>query len=275
MENTQSTRAFYVDGAVMNENYLEGEYDEYGEYEDTGETDEGVSSDEPPHMPNQYYSEVENFLNRPAPSFSGSVKATSNESKKSNNLLPAINKPKKRVVAESKVGSMIKSKSEPGKIKSSQFDSNLLAQAFQYVDRIQRENTLDDFNPPLMDRQSVSAPLLERGIKTETDNAGEKKSSSNSNLNSKAKKSGSSIVRRLRAQTQENGKSNFDTTIAPPEAGSARNVVDFDALVANFQDAITLNKLKAELEQSKASMMKSEECMKKITHEFSRKLNHR
>jgi hypothetical protein len=156
----------------------------------------------------------------------------------------------------------------------------LLDQAFQYIDRIQQENILDECNPLMDQRQSASAPLLDRSNEVNTGvmppRNDRKGNTSSSGSIEKKKKSNNGVVKKLRSQTQANANSNktsFDTSSAPQEAGSARNVVDFDALVANFENGITLNQLKAELERSKESMKKSEDSMREITKEFSKKVS--
>ena len=58
------------------------------------------------------------------------------------------------------------------------------------------------------------------------------------------------------------------------EADSRKNAVDFDELIANFQDGITLNRLRRDLEESKRSMKKSEDFLRQLSKDFLHGLAH-
>jgi hypothetical protein len=83
-------------------------------------------------------------------------------------------------------------------------------------------------------------------------------------------------VKRLRSQshsaavaTAAASGSNFDTTSAPEADNGKRQVLDFDALVANFEQGLGLQKLRAELEASKKSMERSSNTIKQMAAEYS------
>jgi hypothetical protein len=94
--------------------------------------------------------------------------------------------------------------------------------------------------------------------------------------------SGSGMVKRLRSQTfthQTNESSShpsaggsFDTSISHSDGGSHRQVLDFNALVANFEQGLTLKQLKQDLEDSRASMAKSKKAVDEISKEMSTKM---
>ena len=50
---------------------------------------------------------------------------------------------------------------------------------------------------------------------------------------------------------------------------TSRYAVDFDSLVANFEQGTTLRALKAELEESKASLARSKQAVQKISTEMA------
>ena len=52
------------------------------------------------------------------------------------------------------------------------------------------------------------------------------------------------------------------------EVDPRKNAVDFDDLVANFQDGITLHKLRRDLEESKRSMKRSEDFLRQLSKDF-------
>lgn len=100
------------------------------------------------------------------------------------------------------------------------------------------------------------------------------------NKSSKGKKGTTSggMVKRLRSQTfthQTNETaipSSFDTSMSHSDGGSHRQALDFNALVANFEQGLTLKQLKQELEDSRASMAKSKRAVDEISKEMSTKM---
>jgi hypothetical protein len=71
-----------------------------------------------------------------------------------------------------------------------------------------------------------------------------------------------------RNQSQSNS---FDVTV-DSEVDSKKNAINFDELVANFQNGTTLKKLQRELEISKQSMQRSEAFLKSLSMEYLNKL---
>jgi len=61
----------------------------------------------------------------------------------------------------------------------------------------------------------------------------------------------------------------FDVSGVAVEEDLRRNVLDFDALVANFEQGLTISKLKTELQQSKSAMEASEQFMRKLAQDYS------
>jgi hypothetical protein len=101
------------------------------------------------------------------------------------------------------------------------------------------------------------------------------------NKSSKGKKGATNggMVKRLRSQTfthQTNEttttSSSFDTSLSQSDGGSHRQALDFNALVANFEQGLTLKQLKQELEDSRASMAKSKKAVDEISKEMSTKM---
>jgi hypothetical protein len=97
------------------------------------------------------------------------------------------------------------------------------------------------------------------------------------------KKSKGNMAKKLRTRTQSSdtgGKAaamaaayssstgGFDTSVQQ-EVTMGRNAVDFDALVANFEQGLTLQKLRAELNESKENMEKSKQAMRQISKQAS------
>lgn len=58
------------------------------------------------------------------------------------------------------------------------------------------------------------------------------------------------------------------------EVDPRRNAVDFDDLVANFQDGITLHQLRRDLEESKRSMKRSEDFLRQLSKDFLHGVTH-
>lgn len=144
--------------------------------------------------------------------------------------------------------------------------------------------------------QPRSAPTLTTGLPPSsskkpnlTGNAVKKPGMPNKSLG------GNSVVKRLRVQTGSaitfssgdaasnregsssgQGRSSaassaggFDVSGVAVEEDLRRNALDFDALVANFEQGLTLTKLQKELQQSQSAMAASEQFMRKLAQDFS------
>jgi len=177
------------------------------------------------------------------------------------------------------------------KKKKIDIDHNLLLAAFSYVDQISREVNDDDNDAVLKE------------FNTNTNNNGRNRSmwpnnndnSNNNNVSSSSslkqprsapsasnvydtaipkkkgnkKNSSTSIVKKLRSQTATaSNNTTFDISSALDNTDDRRNALDFDALVSNFEQGLTIKKLKADLQDSKHSMAKSLAFMKQIQTEM-------
>jgi hypothetical protein len=89
------------------------------------------------------------------------------------------------------------------------------------------------------------------------------------------------VVKKLRSRSQasnitataaafdaDHHSSRSDAFRVAVEADPRKNAVDFDDLVANFQDGITLHKLRRDLEESKRSMKRSEDFLRQLSKDF-------
>jgi len=291
--------ALQSDSNINDNGIGENQFEEYYQEASHGDYDEDeveVGNEESvPTMPNEFYSEVDNFLSKPPPKVKG-IKAKSKTREKleekivkSSSLPILVNKPKKLRVA-----SKIDTGRNPGKQKKSKqpIDTNLLAEAMQYVEQVQRESLIEECKsarvPQDGGKKSGSAPQDPQGGRRGAESGGGRRSQedagpgiaySSTQGRSKAKsakaaaqkKKKENMVRRLRSQTEGRSKENssFDTSMTTQDGGSLRNAVDFDALVANFEQGLTLQRLKEELEESKASMARSNKAMQQISKEAS------
>jgi hypothetical protein len=117
------------------------------------------------------------------------------------------------------------------------------------------------------------------------------KSQAQSQGKSKPKKNPpNGMVKRLRSQTYTHqtgsasgsghdqrtggggGGGGFDTSVSQSDGGSNRQVLDFNALVANFEQGIALKQLQQELEDSRAAMARSKRAVEEISKEMSTKM---
>lgn len=247
-----------------------------------------VEDEVPSGMSTDFYADVEKFLNKPPPGFVKNSKKekkhpknNTKEGNKKGSLLPNIHDlPKKNVSCK------VSTRRTPGNKKTTkkEIDEALLNQAFEYTNKLQQEainEELHDTPENVTPLKSSSAPSLHRHeplsqeTKPHSANSGNKVTSNgvkpSNNRQRGKKKPPNGVVRRLRSKTQSNGDT-FDTSYSKESATSARNVVDFQALVENFQQGTELNHLREELEKSKASMAQSRRAMQEISKEMSGKL---
>jgi hypothetical protein len=82
------------------------------------------------------------------------------------------------------------------------------------------------------------------------------------------KNSNNSIVKKLRSQTATANMNTFEISSAIDNNDDRRNALDFDALVSNFEQGLTIKKLKADLQDSKQAMANSLAFMKQIKTEM-------
>lgn len=280
----------YVDNLhynpAMENDDQEIDHDEY----ENGIEDEvqPIAVDEnPPPMPKEYYHEVENFLSKPPPKFTSSDNNKKNEKerkkemkelKKSSShssMLPEIknSKQSKEKKANGNVGSR-RPPRQPNNQGPRMLDISLLQQAFEYVEKLQHDVDLIDEEEKVgivNERKANSAPTQSSNFDKPT--VSERVTSFNLDSHKSEKRS---MVKKLRSQTQhtasnqickENAKG-FDTSMSQQDGGCLRNAIDYESLIANFQNGIMLNQLKTELEQSQASMKKSEDYLKSAARDF-------
>jgi hypothetical protein len=102
----------------------------------------------------------------------------------------------------------------------------------------------------------------------------------------KGKKPPNGMVKRLRSQTYTHQTASaaaatasadtnggFDTSVSrQSDGGSNRQVLDFNALVANFEQGIALKQLQQELEDSRAAMARSKRAVEEISKEMATKM---
>lgn len=187
-------------------------------------------------------------------------------------------------------------------------DERLLQQAFEYTNKLQQEAMAEEVYEASLNMQaqkSSSAPQLRpqhqqlhdyeqgqghgrgarkpRSADTDFPQGGSTNRQHRVSGDGK-KKPANSIVRRLRSKTQTNSNQGgkpprstaksggFDTSIDGESATSTRNVTDFQSLVANFEQGTHLQQLRAELEESQASMAESRRAMQDISKEMAGKL---
>jgi len=258
--------------------------------------------DEAPKMPLDYYNSIDNFLKQGPPKIKTKNSNTTNEKTNSNKINTNSNKnkakePKMRVLPPAPVVPVAMSKIDcggkdtKGKKKKIDIDHNLLLAAFSYVDQISREVHDDDDD----------AVLKEFNTNTNTNNRNRNMWPSNNNDNNNnnissssmkqprsapaapnvyydtaapkkkgsKKNSSNSIVKKLRSQTAATANMNtFEISSAIDNNDDRRNALDFDALVSNFEQGLTIKKLKADLQDSKQAMANSLAFMKQIKSEM-------
>lgn len=318
-----------MDGAPMGFG-LEADLDDYGgnaydddedQYGENADNSENVYEENEevvvPKMPDDFYSDVDTFLNRPPPKAKGLKQKSKTREKLEEKIVKSTSfpnillnqKPKK---IESKVNTGRKG---PGKKNDKRIiDDDLLQQAFEYTEKLQREATLENEYDEIIatatsKKKSNSAPhnlQSHTRLHHETENDGEDGwseeeeeedmgrrgrmatknkvdavSAAYGNPRQKPPKSLSKgqakkgVVRRLRSQTADMTTSQREAKEAAFDASSAaqdttsRYAVDFDALVANFEQGTTLRALKAELEESRASLARSKQAVQKISSEMA------
>lgn len=276
--NEMFTEIDPLDETPSNQNY----FDRYEEedYETTNEV-KGLVDDQVPLMPDDYYQNFEEFMRKGPPKISGDkLKKQSNKSDNKNEN-SAAEKGNKISLPQ------IKKREENNNSLKKKIDPKLLAQAFAYVDEISQQdiveednemdksksNTSQNFiNPPRLGINPYDAPPHPRSAPPEITNP--KLVDDGPYVQSSTKKKSKSkqygAVKKLRNQTQMYNDTDFnvDTT---EKHDYKRAALDFDSLVENFQQGITLSKLQEELNESKKSMARSEEFMKQLAKDFMSK----
>lgn len=281
--------------------------DEEEEYSDDDSEDKESAA---PNMPHEFYSCVDNFLKKPPPVFSGEMSGTSEKraskgslSKKrkeetqtaslpqihaktgSNILLPpqvptnttcGVKATKSKTTSSSKV---VSRKSKP-----KQIDHNLLNEAFAFADQVLKRAVLDE--EEATEKVARKEKPMEKAIKPKSAPSHTEFSScqvQSSKHKSEKLLSTKGMVKKLRMKAQQEqgggsiqhsskknlGEGTFNTS-TEPEQISNKVALDFESLVANFQNGTTIQQLQRELEQSKKSMSASEQYMRQLSKEYGR-----
>lgn len=263
---------------------------EVDEEEYTGAAVFVEADDNVPSMPEEFYQNVEHFLARGPPKIKGEKKkkkGIDEEPKPSRQgtTLPMLPNPTKSKAdlpprpIQPVVASKVYAKSEKSKLK--EIDPNLLMQAFAYTEQLAREAIVDEDedgtggktgSAPQRSRPSNQRDLPLHPHTAPVDLGREESAPRRQAPKGSGKSGGAGVVKRLRSKTQAH------TDSGPPPAGFTvsaiaeedlkKNTVDFDALVANFEQGITLQKLQDELKSSKLSMQRSEDFMKQLARDL-------
>lgn len=264
----------------------EKEGDSYNEYEqmegsdvesnEIGPLNNMNADDISPEMPEHYYRNLESFLSRPPPTIGKSKINDPNLS------LPKLKEQKAALQQELRFnkggGNVDTSKARRGKqVSKKNFDENLLRQAMEYTEKLilEAEDEEDDEEDTINRKAGGSAPShgsaplgsVEEDYPS-TAPSRKLRESGRSGHKGKVKKA-DGLVNKLRAQTRITGGKAGGFEVPMEQADDPRKVaLDFDALVANFEHGLTLQKLQAELSESKRAMAKSEEVMRRMAAEM-------
>lgn len=277
--------------------------DGYQEIESGEASLQAVKADAPPApMPISFYDEFDSFMSKPPPKFnavSDGGKHGLARKKAEDVSLPRLGgaqvdggskgKPKNSV--SSKIRSMVHTGRaiEATGVQGRNFDPALLQEAFAYAERLLNDIEDDDDGCPAerdMPTKSGSAPQLSKPHKSNNNNGSERKLNpyerqqqmrkppKKSNSVKSGNQSREGVVKRLRSKTAIDDCDDAafaNISAAGLEHARSKSGLDYDALVQNFENGTTLNKLKAELAASRQSMAESENFMKQMSLEYSKK----
>ena len=180
-------------------------------------------------------------------------------------------------------------------------DPNLLNEAFAYTDKLMREAVLEQKqeeaeetfaarrNEARSNKPSSAGGVLERSLNAYGGGGGGGRSAKSAPSGKKGPSSakerlGAGLVKRLRSTATGTGggveksasarallagagaasSNTFTVTAVSEDDSSGRKAMDFDALVANFTQGLTLRKLQAELAASQESMRRSQAAFKSL-----------
>lgn len=284
--------------------YTETYFDGMNEEDDAGE--EALELDDrPPEMPQEFYAQIDSFLNKPPPSFATEdkkKKKTPKAAKAStvDSTLPPVpmdgDKEKKK--SKKAVTGKVYAQPPPAAAQERSIDPQLLKEAFEYTDKLLREAVLEEAseNPQTqaLQKPNKGSNALARKIAAAAYHGGGNIGGGEvfrqedsmrpypmsapaelpSNKPKTSKKSliagGMGTVKMIR-----NLKQRVDGAPRRPtedfvvhreaEVDLKRNPVDFDTLLANFQSGSTLDKLRKELAESQQNLAQSEEVVRKLT----------
>lgn len=168
----------------------------------------------------------------------------------------------------------------------SEIDHNLLHEAFAYTDKLLRDAVMDE---QLQQQQALqeeamnsrkghprSAPAdLEHEVRIGGVAGGSgaiyATASGNNSQGKKKSNGGINAVRNLKKQSSGGGsakRSDFNVGGESQETDLRRNALNFDELVANFQNGTTLEKLRRELADSRSSLAQSESVIRELSGQY-------
>ena len=301
IDESDFCRGFGEDTNKYTEKYFEN--DEDAEEVEEEEEDEKFDIDDDfkaPEMPEEFYSNVDMFLRRPAPKLRGEDIVKKKDPKDDGHSIPMLPKiakqkePSESIVQE-KVGKKMKKKSTK-EATERVINNALLKEAFAYTDQLLREAVIQEAREKqeLADQSNRKEKVLPKSAPPNIETVfGHPTMKSQSNKTASEGGSGVGAIRKLRSnkQSSSNNKershsigshsnhnhsntaanNDFDVSLEA-EVDLKKNAVNFDELVSNFQNGTTLKKLQRELEQSKQSMQKSEAFLRNLSMEYLSKL---
>mmetsp|Transcript_41016 Transcript_41016/g.41892 ORF Transcript_41016/g.41892 Transcript_41016/m.41892 type:complete len:325 (+) Transcript_41016:133-1107(+) len=277
--------------------YDENEDDDINENGDDDEENELSSV-----MPEKFYEGVEEFLSRPPPKLSvmgngnkkislPKLKQEKLDLQKQMRLNPGGPVHASTKTATKKIAKKKESSSASG---VKQIDEQLLMQAMEYTDKLMNEELIDKMrelsstkNMNTNGRRAFSQGHVAEGTDDKMTQKGRNRSKDSNDIKRKANGTNTrvgvggggpvkrnSVVKKLRAQTRIYSHDNeFSISTADSGQDPNKSNLDFEAMITNFEQGITLRKLQAELEDSKINMMRSEDVVKKISAEYYRKIS--
>lgn len=284
----------------------EGLEDPYFEARQAQENEFNLGDDNvvAPEMPQNFYENVESFLTRPPPTIKDTVKSTKIKSKGGGAPSKGVTLPDIHAKCSGgnislpqppQVPSKVRSKllSNANKPISKPFDHNLLREAFAYTDMLLKEAIIEEANSGPIGGEIGMAPggAAARGKEkkggsgttrtapVESVYLGPHPDSAPAALGKGAKAGDQTrrqagakgVVKKLRAKVPSEAHLASEVFHVNTEAGadaSRRNPINYDELISNFENGVTLQRLRKELEDSKHSMKQSENMMRQLSMEY-------
>ena len=232
-----------------------------------------------PVMPQDFYCGFDSFLNKPPPKLGDIATKADDRVGLAPPSLEVLKKERDDLLKQQRLDPdnkkkaksiSIENKQATGKNKSKlPFNENLLREALEYTEKLLREhNDTEDESDPSSNKISKGPKYSIRLNNVPED------SSNNNRIDNPVRRRGGSmdriqkkkgLVKKLRTQTKISSEPlDFNTSSNNTELDMKRSPIDYDALVANFEQGLTLKMLKAELEESQRNMARSQEAMKKM-----------
>ena len=255
--------------------------------------DQDVGEPALPKMPEEFYNGVEQFLSKSPP------RLKSKKRLEVENATSILGGAKGKIGGSAKTmmtlsssgvfgGSVLLSQQGNGGGKRV-IDPSLLNEAFAYTEKIVREAAL------MESQEAAVLAKQQRRAQSQKDVTSSKPRSAGSVLEKSAAdygkipkssaakdRCGAGLVKRLRQSTQtqagsgvatvllsgtgrqRGSESDFSVTAKAEDDSTSRKMLDFDSLVANFQQGLTLRKLQAELAASQTNMKKSATAFREL-----------